>query len=285
MRELLIMPSTNSETRAFDGADRFIGIFRLAARQAGSLARHLQQDVRLKQKEGEDSAEGAALTSVDLAAQEIILLALKDAFPDAGMDAEEKTDTLRFFHRDNGRRPTIVIDPVDGTLNYGTGSPDYAVMGAWLEGGSYLSALVHFPHLEDTYWAVKAKGSRLQRSWNDVRNVTVDRTPGRVLVSPHVSEDLCESLRRTGLEAEVSRCSAVDALAPLTGRASAALTVGRPDRRRALGYLITLEAGGAVWTGDRWWNGEDPLTLPDYRGITLVAGTKETAGRIMDALG
>ena len=59
---------------------RFVGCFRLAARQVGSVARHLQGRVKAQKKSGHGSPEGEALTVVDLTAQEIILHALLAIF-------------------------------------------------------------------------------------------------------------------------------------------------------------------------------------------------------------
>jgi 3'-phosphoadenosine 5'-phosphosulfate (PAPS) 3'-phosphatase len=109
------------------GDEGFIEIFYLAARQAGCLARHLQEDVRLRAKADETSAEGRALTSVDFAAQDVILLMLRHVFPESSVDAEEETSTAQLFHGADGRS-TIVLDPIDGTLNYSEGSQDYAVL-------------------------------------------------------------------------------------------------------------------------------------------------------------
>ncbi|MBI4776022.1 MAG: hypothetical protein HY788_17915 [Deltaproteobacteria bacterium] len=267
-----------------DDAGRFIDVFRLAALQAGWVTRRLQGEVRFKAKKGEKSPERAALTSVDLAAQDIILLLLHEAFPDVNMDAEEETDTLGLFPGIDPQRPTIVVDPVDGTLNYSEGSQDYAVMGGWIEAGVFRSALVHFPHLGETCWAWQGHGRRLEKSGNTPEKASIGRLPARVLVTSGVSEKRCEALRSIGLEVIRTRCSAVDTTAPITGRAAAALSYGRPDRRRAIGCFLTLEAGGVLWTDDRWWSGEDPLTMPKYKGSTILADSKDTVERILRAV-
>jgi len=267
-----------------DDASHFIEVFRLAALQAGWVTRRLQGEVRSKSKKGERSPERAALTSVDLAAQDIILLLLHEAFPQLNMDAEEETDTLGFFPATDTQRPTIVVDPVDGTLNYSEGSRDYAVMGAWIEAGVYRSALVYFPHLGETYWASQGHGCRLEKGGKTPEEVTIGRLPARVLVTSEVSKQQCEAVRDIGFEVMRTRCSAVDATAPITGRAAAALSSGRPDRRRAIGCFPTLEAGGVLWTGDRWWAGEDPLTMPTYIGSTILADSKDTVERILRAV-
>src|SRR5688572_7819916 len=112
----------------------FIDAFSLAARQAGAVARRLQGEVRLRQKGG-STPESAALTAVDLATQDVILLALRRALPDVAVDAEEDTETVALFEPAAPGRALVVIDPVDGTLNYSAGSTDYAVMGSLVADG------------------------------------------------------------------------------------------------------------------------------------------------------
>jgi fructose-1,6-bisphosphatase/inositol monophosphatase family enzyme len=266
-----------------EDANHFIEVFRLAALQAGCLAKHLQEEVRLKTKKGETSAEGRALTSVDLAAQDVILLLLHHVFPEVNIDAEEETDTVRLFSGEN-RRPIIVIDPIDGTLNYGEGLRDYAVMGAWLEEDAYQSALVHFPHRGHTYWARYGRGCRFEKAGNKSRDVTVGCLPERVMITPDFPVRHSDALRASGFEVAVSRCSAADPIVPVTGQAAAALSSGKPDRRRAIGCLLTLEAGGAVWTGGRWWEREDPVILSECSGIIVVLASKIRAKRVLEVL-
>lgn len=263
---------------------RFVEVFGLAARQAGCLAKRLQGEIGLRDKAGHGTPESAALTSVDLAAQDVLLLALCDAFPRAAVDAEEKTELARNFRPEGAHTPVIVVDPIDGTLNYGEGLPDYAVMGAWIASGFYRAALVHFPHTGDLYWARAGSGCFVKKSGRETVLAAVETLPARVLATSGVPDDWCADLQEAGFEVRVSRCSAVDATAPVTGRAAAAITLGRPDRRRAVGFLPTLEAGGVVWTGDRWWAGEDPAGLTADRGVTVAADSRDTVARIGQAL-
>jgi fructose-1,6-bisphosphatase/inositol monophosphatase family enzyme len=178
----------------------------------------------------------------------------------------------------------VVIDPVNGTLNYSRGSSDYAVMGAWLADGACRSAVVHFPSSGKIFSASQGRGCQGEREGTGLKEAGIGSLPSRVLVTPRVPEDRRHALRASGFEVEVSRCSAVDATAPLLGRACAALSLGRPDRRRSVGFLLTREAGGAVWTGDRWWTGEDPRRMEDFPGVTLVSGDRETAERLLRVL-
>jgi hypothetical protein len=87
-----------------------------------------------------------------------------------------------------------------------------------------------------------------------------------------------------GYEVAVSRCSAVDSSAPATNRAAAAVSPGRPCRRRAIGFLLTTEAGGVVKIGERLWQGEDPLTFATGGGPNVVASSLELAEKILGCI-
>jgi hypothetical protein len=112
------------------------------------------------------------------------------------------------------------------------------------------------------------------------RRMAIGDLPPRVLVNRAVPETLRLALQKIGLEPVRSRCSAVDASSPVTGRAAASVYMGTPGRRRAIGFLLTLEAGGVVLAGGRPWKGEDPLKLAEDRKVVVVAETQDTADRI-----
>lgn len=263
---------------------RFIDVFRVAALAAGSVARRLQGQVRAENKEGHDTPEGAALSAVDLAAQDVILYLLHHEFPDVAMDAEEDTETARLFPPRQRADAEIVIDPVDGTLSYLSGSADYAVMGALLEGGTYRASLIHYPAHDITAWAVHGEGCYLAHGSERATRVTIGDVPERILVSPRIAEATRQSLTALAADVTRSRCSAIDAAAPVIGRAKAAVSEGRADRRRAIGFLLTCEAGGAVLIGERAWRGEDPEQEFAGARASVAAASPEIAQTIADHL-
>ena len=263
---------------------QFIEVFRLAALQAGALARRLQGEIRGETKKNFSTPEGAALTQVDLAAQDVILHLLHEAFPEAAIDTEEETDTVLLFPSFQGERPLVIVDPIDGTLNYIKGSLDYAVMGAWFSRGLYRAALIHFPARRELYWAVRNGGCWHQREWEKPAPVMIGNLATEVLITPSVDQTWTNRLRLGGFEVALSRCSAVDGSAPAIKRAAAAISPGRPGRRRAIGFLLTTEAGGTVMIGDRVWQGEDPLTFSTGRGPNVVAYSSELAEKICQIL-
>lgn len=263
---------------------RFVDCFRLAARQAGSVARHLQGKVKAQKKSGQDSAEGEALTAVDLAAQEVILHALLAALPEAAVDAEEDTGLLGRFPDEDGRRPVVIVDPIDGTLNYIRKSRDYAVMGALSVDGKYRAAVVYFPAYDAMAWALAGRGCWRQNGDGRPRRAFIETLPQTVLVTPPVSAAQRQSLEAGGLQVRQSRCSAVDSTAPVLGWAQGSVSAKKAGRRRAIGFLLTREAGGVVEYAGHRWQGEDPNVLGQARGPVVVADTKALAVRIRESL-
>lgn len=262
--------------------EHFVEVFRLAALQAGQVARYLQGQVEKREKAGELSAESAALTAVDLATQDVILHQLWAAAPHIRVDAEEDTELVARFHDAPSDAPLVVIDPVDGTLNYTLGSQDYAVMGALIVAGFYEAAVVEFPAHGELYAAIRGQGAWIERTLG-VREPLAPPPPhDRVLVSPRVPDAAQARLRSAYSEVTVSRCSAVDACIVALGRGRAAVSEGRSDRRRAVGYLISAECGGVTWHGDRPWLYEDPETLPASSAPSITADSPDTARRVLD---
>lgn len=266
-------------------ARRFVDVFWAAARQAGAVAQHLQGHVRDLGKEGSDSPESAALSVADLATQDVLLLRLAEAFPDLAVDAEEDTDIARSFPPPARDRPLVILDPIDGSLNYLDGSPDYAVMAAWIERGRYTAAVMHFPAWPATWWAVRGGGChRRAPDGRDTPALLRDgELPRRVLVPSSTPADACACLQAGGLSLQTSRCSAVDAAAPVLGRALGSVYAGTPDRRRAIGFLLVTEAGGSVRFADGPWDASDP-EAPPPRGACAVAGDDALARSLLAAV-
>ncbi len=80
------------------------------------------------------------VTEADFAAQALITDAVKSRFPTHGFLTEEDDDSL----------PTEgeviwVIDPIDGTINFSRGMPEFCVSIAAVEGGKPLSEILAEP--------------------------------------------------------------------------------------------------------------------------------------------
>src|SRR2546425_846530 len=95
------------------------------------------------------SATRGVVTELDRRAENLIARSLERSFPEDGLLAEEGT-------RREGRSGwRWVVDPLDGTTNYVSGLPMFAVSLACLDGRGAVLGVVHAPALGTSFRAVR----------------------------------------------------------------------------------------------------------------------------------
>lgn len=104
---------------------------------------------------GPESSDKAAgiVTELDTQAEQLIEAELKAAFPGDGLLAEEGART----ESSSGFR--WIADPLDGTTNYVSGIPHFAVSLACLQGEKASLGIVHSPAMDETFTAVAGEGA------------------------------------------------------------------------------------------------------------------------------
>ncbi len=127
---------------------------RRLAREAGALLlRYYRHAGRVIQKAG-----GSPQSEADRAANAYLVRALREAYPDDGLLAEESPDTMRRL--DQAR--VWMVDPLDGTREFLEGVPQFVVqIGLVFEGRPVLGA-VYQPVLDKLYWGVVGEGAFLE---------------------------------------------------------------------------------------------------------------------------
>lgn len=105
---------------------------------------------------------GDLVTIADHESEELLTAALLEAYPAAvvlGEEAEAYDPEMiaRFSAADHG----FTIDPVDGTKNFVSGSPDHAVMVAEVRGGSVTRSWIWQPQHRAAYVAERGAGAWL----------------------------------------------------------------------------------------------------------------------------
>lgn len=112
------------------------------------------------------TAKGHAdfVSEVDKQAEEEIIYAIRENYPDHAIYAEESGRTT-------GNDFEWIIDPLDGTTNFLHGIPQYAVSIALREKGVLKVAVVFDPVKDELFTAVKGEGALL----ND-RRIRVSKT-------------------------------------------------------------------------------------------------------------
>jgi len=125
------------------------------AKHTGSLLLEYFRSANLRSSFKTDQS---VITNADYAADEFIQAALQHEFPDdLIMSEERKTRLTQKELRDH--RSTWIIDPLDGTTNFSLGLHIWGVLLIQFVNGFPERAALHFPILQETYWAEKGKGA------------------------------------------------------------------------------------------------------------------------------
>jgi 3'-phosphoadenosine 5'-phosphosulfate (PAPS) 3'-phosphatase len=107
-----------------------------AGQEAGALALSLQANLSTTTK-----GDGSPVTNGDLAADAVVRHYLQSHFPSDAILSEEQSDTAE---RLSSARLWI-IDPIDGTRDYVTGSPEWAVQIALAINGQLVLGILTLP--------------------------------------------------------------------------------------------------------------------------------------------
>jgi len=121
------------------------------ARAAGAL---LKESVG---RIGEIEFKGAVdiVTDVDRKSEKLITEAIKKAFPDHGILAEEGPEVVQ------ASPFKWIIDPLDGTTNYSHGFPFFCVSIGFEVSGEVVLGVVYDPMMDELFAAEKGKGAAL----------------------------------------------------------------------------------------------------------------------------
>lgn len=147
--------------------NQFIQKMSLSVRQAGVLAKNLQGRVENEPKKqvhkpGDSKrtkAQREAKTVIDETVQEILLQTALEIFkPDEiTLDAEEDTPLKKLFKLQKSEL-TLIIDPIDGTIEYLSGTDAYSVCVGLAYSGVMQSAMVYFP-VRDHFYYINGQGA------------------------------------------------------------------------------------------------------------------------------
>jgi fructose-1,6-bisphosphatase/inositol monophosphatase family enzyme len=266
-----------------NGPQDFVRVLAPAMAQAAAIASALEGRVPNVPKPDAQSAVKAALTIADTAAQEALLVPLVADFSQACLEAEEDTHSIALFagSRSEAR---IVIDPIDGTLNFylGAGGP-YAIMAGLAIDARYEAALVALPREGWFFQGVRGSGARRALGAGQMEAATPSQDGRTLYLSDSVPDAVARRLVARGFEVQRA-CGGAVAVAPLVPGVRGGLRVGKLgtiSTRGRIGLLIAAEAGARIETGD----GEPfPLSIDEPAETLVVASDAETAWELRTAL-
>jgi len=262
-----------------DFRERFFSEMATTVRQAGFLAREMQGKVGNTKKEDYEAMERneaetklvAAKTMIDEIVQEMILIDILDKFPsekiELSIDAEEETPLKQSFilNSDDPERSSVVIDPIDGTLEYTENLDSFANIICLMHKNKMDLALAYFPR-RDHFYCIAPDGKSYfckDLSVNGLANleefkVAENSTNQIVYINSRVPQNIRRKLVSAGFEVieftyKTSKWNSLDALLQISpGEVTAVLLDKFNIRDQVIGGIIANSKNGAAfdWSGN-----------------------------------
>lgn len=127
----------------------------------------------------EEKADGSFVTEADFAAQQRMQAGLKQLAPDVLFLGEEMTDEQQTALMSQGKA-LWVLDPLDGTSNYSSGVPYFAMSLALVENNQVRLGIVYDPIRDECFYASNGGGAFC----NDV---VINRNPLHIPLSKSIA--------------------------------------------------------------------------------------------------
>lgn len=249
-----------------------------ALRQAGAAARLLQGRVgndgkavgtHLPHDDDTLRRKRAAKSVADEVVQEILLIAALPLFEHAVLvDAEENTPSTGLFAAGgSGGGTSLILDPIDGTLEYIAGDDIHSICVGLVVNGEMRTALVYFA-ARDVCYALDETGESFiahefsRVGWRDAQQLSTVKPRGRrIYANGRVDHDVLTRLGEHGYEVipDTRRHGGAPAciLTCFSGESLGYIAHTRQARDILLGAIVGGARGGSALT----WSGK-PLTWP-----------------------
>lgn len=175
------------------------------ARRAGEAI----LEIYARDFEVEFKADESPLTEADQRANDVIIAALEERYPEIPIISEE-TRALDYAER-QGWDSCWLVDPLDGTKEFVKKNGEFTVNIALVHGGQPVAGVVYRPVTGAMYSAQQGEGAFLQEGGSDPQRLHNDKhysSEGEVVVvasRSHLSqevEDFVGSLRSQGKQVE-----------------------------------------------------------------------------------
>ncbi len=211
-----------------------------AARQAGAIITGAHE-MEIHDKEGHANY----VTNVDVEVQNFLKKKLLELLPDSVFIGEEQENQKL------DDRPSWIVDPIDGTMNFCRGRELSAVSIALLKERTPVLACIYQPYSGEMFTAEKNKGAFLNGQPIHVSEVEFEHAVVGLGTAPYRA-DLAEKGMKLALEFlkrtdDLRRCgsAAMDLAWVACGRQDIFFELSLSPWDVAAGALIVEEAGGA----------------------------------------
>lgn len=190
------------------------------------------------------------VTEADIETERWLTPLLQNLLPGSVVVGEEATEAdPAIYQRLAGSAPVWLIDPVDGTLNFASGLPLFAVMVALVSDGETQQSWIYDPLTDRMATAMKGAGAFV-----DGHRLSVAEAPslGHVAgvinlktLTPARAAEVAPRLARLGSHL-LLRCAGQEYLAMVEGRIDCGFYSKTMAWDHAAGCLLVTEAGGVA---------------------------------------
>lgn len=273
------MPQGNPSNRGSPSPNQVRAILKTARQLAEQIGTFVKGKHRGSGQRMQSKGRGDFVTAIDLAAERKLRRLLAEAHPEHAILGEELPP------HQAGAEYTWILDPIDGTSNFGRGLPIYAVSVACMHGAAPLAAAVHCLPEAVTYSAGRDLGSfrgrrRLRITRSRLTNASIlgvqwhrGKNPLRYLAS----------LTATGSRVRNLGCTVAQLCDVAAGRLDGNIQEQGKIWDFAAAALIVTEAGGRFTD----WRGR-PIFPTDFdpdRHHPSIAAPPGVHGRLCKLLG
>lgn len=231
-------------TARLTGRSALVNVMVAAAEKAG---RALTRDFgEVEQLQVSRKGLGDFVSTADHRAEKIIIQELTKARPGYSFLLEE-TGAIEGTDQEH----CWIVDPLDGTLNFLHGIPQFCVSLALKKGDEIVAGVIYNPVLDELYWSEKGKGTYLnQRRLRVSGRRHLDEALVAIGTSYRNQEDggINYSSRLVGKVAGMRRfgSAALDLAYVAAGKFDASFAANLKPWDLAAGILMVKESGGYV---------------------------------------
>lgn len=223
-----------------------------AKRVALKAGEFLLQQEKAGVNVGHEKKRNDYVTESDSLCEHLIIDALRTQFPQDGFFGEE--DGIL----SSGSGSRWVIDPIDGTVNFMRGIPNYTISIAWeVEPYQPLIGVVYVPRQNELFWGAEGNGAWLNDRRIKVSDISEPSKALIVCVPPHrVAEEMpayyriMEQFSRTASDLRSFGSAALELAYIAAGRMDGYYEKFLGWYDIAAGTAILRQAGGVVEPAD-----------------------------------
>ncbi len=237
-----------------------------AARRAGTIiTRHFEQPDKLAVFE---KGVNDLVTTADRAAESAIIEIITKAYPNHGILGEESGSHP-------GNEFVWVIDPIDGTMNFVHGFPQFAVSIAVKQKGHLEHGVIYDPISQDLFTASRGGGAQLNNRRIRVSN-SEDLKGTLIGTDSSIPTEILKEILNRNADVRKIGCASLNLAYVAAGKLDGFWEAGLKEWDIAAGVLIVREAGGFVSD----FNGENTF----LESGKIIAGTRRVHNELLDII-